>query len=112
MNDVTGPWKSTLRQASHDAWVADALPFFGYLIRKIVLTLLVGQKIAIRLFIGAYLERRGRVGSRIAVAYAFAAWAITVFFYGQVMNLLFHPSYLALWLRPLLPSAVPDWLFL
>jgi hypothetical protein len=38
------------------------------------------------------------------------AWAILVFFYDQVMSLLFHPSYLALWLRPLLPASAPDWL--
>ena len=109
---AVGAWKITLQQASKDAWLGEALPFFGYLFGAIVLTLLVGQKIAIPLFIAVYIVRWGHYRKRIAVAYALCAWAILVFFYDQVMNLLFHPSYLALWLGPVLPSAVPDWLFL
>jgi hypothetical protein len=109
---ATGTWKVTLQQASKDAWLAAALPFFGYLFGTIVLTLLVGQKIAIPLFIAIYVVRWGHYRKRTAVAYAFCAWAILVFFYDQVMSLLFHPSYLALWLGPILPSGFPDWLFL
>ena len=78
----------------------------------IVLTLLVGQKIALPVFVGVYLVRWGHYRKRVGVTYALATWVILVFFYDQVMNLLFHPSYLALWLQPLLPSAVPDWLLL
>ncbi len=107
-----GNWQLTLQQASKDAWLAEALPFFAYLLGMIAVTLLVGQKIALPLFIGVYLVRWGHYRKRIAVAYAFSGWAIMVFFYDQVMNLLFHPSYLALWLQPILPAAVPDWLFL
>ena len=109
---AAGNWKVTLRQASKDAWLAEALPFFGYLFGTIILTLLVGQKIAIPLFIAVYIVRWGHYRKRIAVAYALCAWAILVFFYDQVMSLLFHPSYLALLLRPILPSGFPDWLFL
>ena len=101
-----------LRQAVEDAWLAAALPFFAYVFGMIVLTLLVGQKIALPLFVGVYLVRWGHYRKRVGVAYALGAWAILVFFYDQVMSLLFHPSYLALWLQPILPSAVPDWLFL
>jgi putative tricarboxylic transport membrane protein len=108
---AVGTWNVTLRQASKDAWLAEALPFFGYVFGMIALTLLVGQKIAIPLFTGVYLVRWGHYRKRIAVAYALGAWAILVFFYDQVMSLLFHPSYLALWLQPVLPSGVPDWLF-
>jgi len=107
-----GSWKVTLQQASKDAWLAEALPFFAYVFGMIAVTLLVGQKIALPLFIGVYLVRWGRYRKRIAVAYALGGWAVLVFFYDQVMNLLFHPSYLALWLQPILPSTVPDWLFL
>ncbi|MCK5325059.1 MAG: tripartite tricarboxylate transporter permease [Woeseiaceae bacterium] len=105
-------WKVTLQQASKDAWLAEALPFFAYVCGMIGLTLLIGQKIAMPLFIGVYLVRWGNYRKRIAVTYALGAWAILVFFYDQVMSLLFHPSYLALWLQPFLPSGVPDWLFL
>ncbi len=107
-----GTWKLTLQQASKDAWLAEALPFFAYVFGMIAVTLLVGQKIALPLFVGVYLVRWGHYRKRIAVAYALGGWVILVFFYDQVMNLLFHPSYLALWLHPILPSTVPDWLFL
>jgi hypothetical protein len=109
---LAGNWTVTLQQASKDAWLAEALPFFGYVFGMIVLTLLVGQKIAMPLFIGIYLLRWGRYRKRIAMAYALGAWAIMVFFYDQVMSLLFHPSYLALWIGPVLPSGFPDWLII
>jgi TctA family transporter len=109
---VEGNWSVTFRQASQDAWLAEALPFFGYLIGMVVLTLLVGQKIAMPVFIGVYLLRWGHYRKRFALAYALGAWAILVFFYDQVMQLMFHPSWLSVWLQPILPSGVPDWLFL
>jgi len=111
MKKAAGNWKLTFQQAAKEAWFAEALPFFAYVIGMIVLTLFVGQKIAIPLFIGTYVVRWSHYSTRIAVAYALAAWLIMVFFYDQVMSLLFHPSYLALWLRPMLPSGFPDWLF-
>ena len=109
---VVGDWNETLGQAGKDAWLAEALPFFAYVFGMIALTLVIGQKLAVPLFIGVYLVRWGDYHKRFAIAYALSAWAIMVFFYDQVMNLLFHPSYLALWLRPLLPPGFPDWLFL
>jgi hypothetical protein len=112
MKKAIGTWRVTLQQASKNAWLAAALPFFAYLFGMIILTLLVGQKIALPLFIGIYVVRWGHYRKRFALAYSLGAWAILVFFYDQVMNLLFHPSYLALWLQPKLPAAVPDWLFL
>jgi TctA family transporter len=109
---VVGEWSETLGQAGKDAWLAEALPFFAYVFGMIALTLVIGQKLAVPIFIGVYLVRWGNYHKRFAIAYALSAWAIMVFFYDQVMNLLFHPSYLALWLRPLLPPGFPDWLFL
>jgi TctA family transporter len=109
---LAGSWKVMLQQAGKDAWLAEAMPFFAYVFGMIILTLLVGQKIALPLFVGIYVVRWGNYPKRTGMAYAFGAWAIMVFFYDQVMSLLFHPSYLALWLQPKLPAAVPDWLFL
>ena len=94
------------------AWLATALPFFGYVFGIIVLTLLVGQKIALPVFIAVYLVRWGHYRKRFAMAYALGAWMILVFFYDKVMSLLFHTSYLARWLGPILPAGTPDWLFL
>ena len=105
-----GTWQLTLRKSYEEAWLGSALPFFGYLLGIIVLTLLVGQKIALPVFIGVYLWRWGGYSKRIVLSYSIAAWAITVFFYGEVMNMLFHPSYLQVWLQDILPDGIPDWL--
>ena len=108
----TGMWRKTFREAFEDALLAQALPFFGYLISILLLTVIVGQKLAMPLFICAYLLRWGHYQKRFAFGYALAGWAILVFFYGQVMGLLFHPSYLAIWLQSVLPAGTPDWLIL
>jgi TctA family transporter len=103
-------WKHTLAQSGKEAWLDQGLPFFGYVIGMIVLTLLVGQKIALPLFIGVYILRWSDYSERIAVIYALTAWVILVLFYDRIMSLLFHPSYLELWLQPILPSWLPEWL--
>ena len=102
-----GSWQLTLRKAYAEAWLAKAIPFFGYLIGIIVVTIVAGQKIALPLFIGVYLWRWGGYRKRFTFAYALAGWLIVVFFYGEVMNMFFHPSYLQLWLETALPDGVP-----
>ena len=108
---AAGNWQIVLSEASNNIWMAQALPFFIYLVGLIVLTILVGQKIALPVFIGIYLVRWGHYSKRIAFAYAACVWGIMVFFYGQVMRILFHPSWLESSLRGVLPSSFPDWLF-
>ena len=105
-----GSWSATAANASKDAWLAAALPFFGYIVALIVLTLLVGQKIAVPVFVAAYVLRWGKYSAPIAAAYALGAWALIVFFYDQVMGLLFHPSLLQQAMQSRLPSAFPEWL--
>ena len=108
--NLAGTWTETFRKASEDAWLRPAMQFFGYIAGLILLTLLIGQKLAIPVFVGIYLLRWGGYSKRIALAYALGAWAILVFFYDRVMSLLFHPSYLELWTQAYIPSGVPDWL--
>jgi TctA family transporter len=105
-----GSWPLTLRKSYEEAWLAKAIPFFGYLTGIIVITIVAGQKIALPLFIGVYLWRWGGYRKRFAFAYAFAGWLIVVFFYGEVMSMFFHPSYLQLWLETAMPDGVPAWL--
>ena len=107
-----GTWHRTLREAYADAWLGEALPFFGYLFGILLLTALVGQKLAMPIFIGIYLLRWGRYAKRFALGYALAGWAILVFLYDQTMGLLFHPSYLTVWLQSVLPDGIPDWLII
>ena len=111
-NKAAGAWRVTVNNAFEDAWLAQALPFFGYLAGILVLTLLVGQKIAMPMFICIYLLRWGRYRKRFAAAYALAGWAVLVFFYDQTMGMLFHTSWLALWLQSALPSGAPEWLII
>jgi hypothetical protein len=107
---TVGNWTLVFQQASQDAWLAAALPFFGYVLGMIGLTMLFGQKLAVPLFAGVYLIRWGNYSWRVAVTYALGAWALLVFFYDGVMNLLFHPSYLELWLRSIISPDFPKWL--
>lgn len=106
-----GNWKATLAHASHDSVLVKAGIFFTYLIGMVVLSLLIGQKLAVPIFVGVYLLRWGNYSKRVALAYALGVWAVLVFFYGQTMDLLFHTSYLALALQPILPRGFADWLF-
>jgi len=62
------------------------------------------------IFIGIYLIRWGGYSKRIAIVYALSAWAILVFFYGQIMSLIFHPSIVEQWTQSWFPRQFPDWL--
>lgn len=106
-----GGWKPAFAHAGKEAWLAKALPFFGYLLAIILITLIAGQKIALPLFVAFYLVRWGHYSKRIAAAYAFTVWALLAFFYDQVMRLLFHTSYLEALLQPIIPRGFPTWLF-
>lgn len=105
-----GTWRLALQKAVKDAWLAEAIPFFGYLFSMIGLSLLIGQKLALPIFVGIFLVRWGGYSKWIALAYAAVVWAIMVFFYGQVMSLLFHPSYLEVAIQSAIPRGFPDWL--
>jgi len=110
VKNAAGGWRIALGKAYEDAWLAKAIPFFGYLLGILIVTLVAGQKIALPLFLGIYVWRWGGYRKRFALAYALAGWIVVVLFYGEVMGLLFHPSYLELWLQSALPDGIPAWL--
>ena len=105
-----GSWSMALQKAYESAWLGKAIPFFGYLIGVIAVTIVAGQKIALPLFMAVYLFRWGGYRKRFALGYAFVGWLIIVFFYGEVMNTLFHPSYLGVWLETNAPDGFLGWL--
>ena len=88
-----------------------AMVFFGYLIAMILITLVVGQKLALPLFIATYLIRWGRYDWRTALVYAAGGWLVLVVFYDRIMNLFWQPSWLDSWLPQLFPNWLPTWLF-
>ena len=88
-----------------------AMLFFGYLIAMILITLLIGQKLALPLFISAYLLRWGHYNWRNALGYAAGGWLVLVIFYDRIMDLFWYPSWLDSWLPQLLPNWLPTWLF-
>ena len=91
--------------AERKIYASETAAFFGYLIGVLLLTMLVGQKIAIPVFMALYLLRWGGYGWRVSALYAAGGWLMLVGFYDRVMNLFWHPSWLSDWL----PEAVPDW---
>jgi hypothetical protein len=87
-----------------------AMVFFGYLIAMILIMLVIGQKLALPLFIAVYLIRWGEYSWRTALGYAAGGWLILVMFYDRIMDLFWHPSWLDSWLPQLFPKWLPTWL--
>jgi TctA family transporter len=106
-----GSFSAAWANASKTAALYRATLFFGYLLAMILVMLVVGQKIALPLYIAAYLIRWGGYNWRIALGYAVGGWVLLVGFYDQVMHLFWHASWLDSWLPQLLPEWLPKWLF-
>ena len=58
------------------------------------LTVLVGQAIAIPVFILAYLRVRGQTSWKIALTYATIAGLVLYFMFGELIGILWYPSIL------------------
>ncbi len=86
--------------------------FFGYLIAMLLIMLVIGQKLALPLFMAVYLIRWGKYDWRIALGYAAGGWVVLVGFYDRTMNLFWHSAWLTNWLTDILPSWLPAWLFI
>ncbi|MCZ6593069.1 MAG: tripartite tricarboxylate transporter permease [Alphaproteobacteria bacterium] len=108
---LTNSWGEVFQQSAEKAVLGRSLIFFGYLIALILVTFVIGQKLALALFIGVYLWRWGGYSARISIGYAIGGWIFIVAFYDRIMNLLFHPSWLHSWIIPSLPEWMPTYLF-
>lgn len=106
-NGLAAAWAHASEAA---AWNR-ALIFFGYLIAMILIMLVIGQKLALPLFIATYLVRWGGYNFRVALGYAVGGWLVLILFYDRIMNLFWHPSWLNGWLPQLFPDWLPTWLF-
>ncbi len=106
-----GAWSEVFRDSARLAVLGRSLHFFAYLLAMVLVTFAIGQKLAMVLFIGAYLWHWGGYSGRVSIAYALGGWAFIVAFYDQTMNLLFHRSWLHLAVHEKLPEWLPSYLF-
>jgi len=106
-----GGFGAAWAHASGMAVLNRAVIFFGYLIAMILIMLVVGQKLALPLFVFAYLIRWGKYSRRLALGYAAGGWVFLVGFYDRIMHLFWYPSWLDGWLPESLPDWLPAWLF-
>lgn len=111
LQSSAGSFSAACRLAFQDAMFNEALQFFGYLVTTLLLSLVIGQKLALTLFFGMYLWRWGKYGWRVSIGYALGGWLLLVLFYDRVMHLFWHQSWLAEYLPQILPEWLPKWLF-
>ena len=57
-------------------------------------SIVIGQQIALPLFVAIYLWRWGHYNWKICIGYALAAWIFIFGFYDQIMHLFFYQSVL------------------
>lgn len=89
-----GNWSSTFRSAAQDAGFGLSSQFIAYLIAIILVSIVVGQKIALPLFVFIYLWRWGGYGWKISIGYTVGVAIFIIGFYDKIMNLFFYPSLL------------------
>ena len=85
----------------------DAYRFMAYPVGLIVLTLIVGMKLALPFIMALYLYRWGRRSLRFSIAYGLAGWLTIVAFYDRALGLTFYPSWLGQTLQPVVEN---EWL--
>jgi hypothetical protein len=73
--------------------------------------LVIGQKLALPLFVVAYLLWWSDFGWRLIALYGLLTWAALIVFYDQVLHVFWYPAVLSDWLSAALPAWLPPWLF-
>lgn len=107
-----GGIKTAAASASRDALLPKAVLFFATVLGMILLMLVIGQKLALPIFIAFYLAVWGRYGWKTCLIYGGCAWVFMIAFYDRVMHLFWYPSILSDFLRDVLPSGFPAWLLI
>ena len=100
-----------LRGAAKEALFTKAMLFMLGLIVMVLVMLVIGQKLALPLFISFYLAVWGGYGLRTCLIYSTCAWVFMIGFYDRVMHLFWYPSWLSQKLPGLMPEGFPLWLF-
>ncbi len=83
--------------------------FLSAILAVILGTLLIGQKLALPLFILVFCRFWAGFGWRFSLAYAAAGWAILVLFYESVLTIFWQPSLLGDVARDVFGGQAPLW---
>ena len=105
-------WLSVLKEASHQAVLRKSMKFISAIIGMILVTLFVGQKIAVPLFIFLYLMLWAKRSVSVSFLYTSLAWFFLVLFYDRIIHMQFHQPYLASAIEVILPDFIPIWILL
>jgi hypothetical protein len=68
--------------------------FFGYVLAIIAMAYVVGQLVAVPVFVAAYARRWGKFSWPASLAYAAASFLVVWILYSRIMNLHLYPSLL------------------
>lgn len=99
-----------IREAIDKAYLTRSLIFISMLLGIILLTLLIGQKLVLPIFIYLYLTFWGSKSKVLAVTYSLISWVVLVFFYDRFINLAFYMPIIQNPLEAILPKNFPIWL--
>ena len=108
---TTTDWSSMFVEASELAVLPKSLRFISAIIGMILIMLLIGQKIAIPIFIFLYLIFWARRSISVGLVYASLGWMFLVVFYDRIIHMQFHQPYLADTMAYLIPEFLPIWIF-
>jgi len=104
-------WRATVADGAQRAMLPQAALFLGYLAGLILVTTVLGMKIALPLLLTLYLRFWGQRSIRLSLSYGIAAWIVIVGFYDHILNLTFYPSWLGMQLQSEVPGEWLRWLF-
>jgi len=111
-NSETGDWSVTLVEGWRRGMMPEAMKFLAYLVGLILVTLLVGMKVALPLMLVMFLRYWGGLSLKLSLGYGLVGWLVIVGFYDQILGLTFYPSWLGLQLQSVIPGEWVRWLFI
>jgi len=91
---ASASFRAAIKSAAEKTDLRESAKFFGYLLGTLILTLMIGQMIALPVFIALYLWRWGGYGWKLSIGYAVCGWIVLFGFYDRVMHILWHKSWL------------------
>ncbi len=104
--------RAMIADGAREAVLARSAWFLAWLAATILGTLVLGMKIALPIFVFAYLRVWGRMRLAVCAGYALAVWGLLVGFYDRVIRLTFHDSVVHALFASGLPDWLPEWLIL